>query len=60
MLETIKETKMNGQHNHAATCDICHQPILAGEKIHDGEDEIVHVACIRNWFRSNWGRERLS
>jgi hypothetical protein len=42
-----------------ATCDICHQPILSGEKFSDDGSEIAHTACVRDWFRRNFGRDGL-
>lgn len=41
------------------TCDICHQPILAGERVTRDEAETAHTACVAQWFRAQWGREDL-
>ena len=42
------------------TCDICNQPIQAGEKVSDDGSEIAHTTCVRDWFRRNYGREGLA
>jgi hypothetical protein len=41
-------------------CDICSMPILAGERWSDDGSEIAHTACMRDWFRRNFGRESLA
>jgi hypothetical protein len=43
-----------------ATCDICQHRILAGEKFSDDGSEIAHTACVKDWFRRNFGREGLA
>lgn len=42
-----------------ATCDICHDHIMAGERYSDDGSEIAHTACVRDWFHRNFGRESL-
>ena len=43
-------------------CDICHQHVQDGERVHitDNGLTVEHVDCARNWFLRNYGRERLS
>jgi hypothetical protein len=54
---------MNNAQQPTATapqpCDICHEPIDAGQSFHDDGDEIAHTHCVSSWFRGNFGREAL-
>lgn len=43
-----------------ARCGICEEPIGAGERVTDDGAEVAHEACVRGWFRRNFGREGLS
>lgn len=46
-----------------ATCDICEQPILDGERYTvsaDDADIVEHAACTQHWLHRNFGREGLS
>lgn len=56
MLHTTPEETMNTE----TTCDICGQAIVAGERVQNDCDELVHTACVRDWFRRNFGREGLA
>lgn len=51
---------MTNEPTHIVVCDICHQPILADEKVFNDGNEIAHVSCVRDWFRRNFGREGLA
>lgn len=42
-----------------ATCEICGDEILAGEKVTDDGSEIAHTACVKHWFAANFGAETL-
>lgn len=44
----------------AATCDLCGDRLLPGERVSDDGCEVAHAACVAQWFRSNFGREGLS
>ena len=44
-----------------AVCDMCHQPILAEEAhTEDPHGETTHDACVKDWFRRNYGKEDLA
>ena len=40
-------------------CDICHQPLCADEWANRDGGETVHMLCVKQWFRGNFGREDL-
>lgn len=42
-------------------CDICGMAVVAGERVvvEDNGLTIQHTACVRAWFRRNFGREYL-